>query len=99
VLVSPRILGTNIPLKIYSYLKSGVPVVATNLYTHTQSIDEDISILVEPDPPALANGIREAVSQKGKTISKNATDFCKKKYSYPKYLERVAEALEKVNRT
>lgn len=99
VLVSPRILGTNIPLKIYSYLKSGVPVVATNLYTHTQSINENISILVEPEPGAFAKGIREALSQKGKTISKNATDFCNKKYSHRTYLELVTEALKKVNRT
>ena len=36
VLASPRIRGTNTPLKIYSYLRSGVPIVATNLLTHTQ---------------------------------------------------------------
>jgi glycosyltransferase involved in cell wall biosynthesis len=98
VLVSPRTLGTNTPLKIYSYLKSGVPVVATNLYTHTQSINKNISILVEPEPEAFAKGIREAVSEKGKTISKNAVTFCKKNYSHEKYLELVTEALEKVSR-
>ncbi len=96
VLVSPRILGTNIPLKIYSYLKSGIPVVATNRYTHTQSIDHDISILVEPEPAALAGGIREAVSTKGKTIAQNALTFCSKNYSRKRYLELVAEALEKI---
>jgi glycosyltransferase involved in cell wall biosynthesis len=98
VLVSPRILGTNIPLKIYSYLKSGVPVVATNLYTHTQSINKKISILVEPEPEAFAKGIREAISEKGKTITKNAVIFCKKHYSHKKYLELVMEALQKINR-
>ena len=36
VLVSPRIRGTNTPLKIYSYLRSGKPIVATDLLTHTQ---------------------------------------------------------------
>src|SRR5688572_9861319 len=34
LLVSPRIRGTNTPLKIYSYLRSGKPIVATNLVTH-----------------------------------------------------------------
>src|SRR5690606_29288584 len=29
ILVSPRIRGTNTPLKIYSYLRSGKPIVAT----------------------------------------------------------------------
>jgi glycosyltransferase involved in cell wall biosynthesis len=96
VLVSPRILGTNIPLKIYSYLKSGIPVVATNRYTHTQSIDHDISILVEPEPAALATGIREAVSAKGKTAAQNAVTFCSENYSRKRYLELVAEALEKI---
>lgn len=95
VLVSPRILGTNIPLKIYSYLKSGVPVVATNLYTHTQSINNDISILTEPEPRPLAEGIREAVSGKGKTIAKNAAAFCEKNYSHKRYLELVAAAVSK----
>ncbi len=95
VLVSPRTLGTNIPLKIYAYLKSGIPVVATNLYTHTQSINQDIAILTDPDPGKFAAGILEAASEKGKIISKNANAFCKKNYSFERYLELIKEALEK----
>ena len=95
VLVSPRILGTNIPLKIYSYLKSGVPVVVTNLYTHTQSINEDIAILVEPEAAAFAQGIRDAAAEKGKTVTRNAAEFCRRNYSNARYLELVTEALNK----
>lgn len=95
VLVSPRILGTNIPLKIYSYLKSEIPVVATDLYTHTQSIDKDISILVEPEPEKFAQGIRDAVSEKGKRTAKKAGEFCRENYSFERYLELVTEALRK----
>jgi glycosyltransferase involved in cell wall biosynthesis len=98
VLVSPRTLGTNIPLKIYAYLKSGIPVVATNLYTHTQSINQDIAILTEPDPGKFAAGILEAVSEKGKIISKNAAAFCRENYSYERYLELIGEALKKTRR-
>ncbi len=94
-LVSPRILGTNIPLKIYSYLKSGVPVVATDLYTHTQSIDATISILVKPEAEDFAQGIRDAVSGKGEKIATNAAAFCNKNYSHERYLELVSEALAK----
>lgn len=95
VLVSPRILGTNIPLKIYSYLKSGIPLVATDLYTHTQSINKDIAILVEPEAEKFARGIRDAVSQKGRQTAKNAAEFCRKNYSYERYVELVKEALNK----
>ena len=44
ILVSPRTSGTNTPLKIYSYLRSGKPIVATNLYTHTQVLNEEVSV-------------------------------------------------------
>lgn len=98
ILVSPRALGTNIPLKIYSYLKSGIPVVATNLYTHTQSINKDIAILVKPEAEALAKGIKQGVSETGKIITKNARAFCLEKYSYERYLELVKEALNKALR-
>jgi len=95
VLVSPRTLGTNIPLKIYAYLKSGIPLVATNLYTHTQSINQDIAILTDPDPGKFAAGILDAASEKGKTISKNANAFCRENYSYERYLELIDQALKK----
>ena len=95
VLVSPRTLGTNIPLKIYSYLKSGVPVVATNLYTHTQSLNNEIAILTDPEPEAFANGIVRAVSDEGKKISLNAEVFCQKNYNPQRYLELVDAAVNK----
>ena len=41
VLVSPRSTGTNTPLKIYQYLRSGSPIVATRLLTHTQVLDDE----------------------------------------------------------
>jgi glycosyltransferase involved in cell wall biosynthesis len=38
VLVSPRLTGQNTPLKVYEQLASGVPLVATNIYAHTQRL-------------------------------------------------------------
>ena len=57
VLVSPRTDGTNTPLKIYSYLQSGKPIVATDLHTHTQALNSDVAVLVAPEPQAFAQGI------------------------------------------
>ena len=54
VLVSPRIRGTNTPLKIYSYLRSGKPIVATDLLTHTQVLTPEIALLVAPEPEPFA---------------------------------------------
>ena len=57
VLVSPRLKGTNTPMKIYSYLDSGTAVLATRLRTHTQVLDERTAYLVEPEPVALGTGL------------------------------------------
>ena len=58
ILVSPRTKGNNTPMKIYSYLDSGKPVLATRLPTHTQVLDEDISLLVDPNPLSMAAGLQ-----------------------------------------
>jgi glycosyltransferase involved in cell wall biosynthesis len=50
VLVSPRLMGNNTPMKIYSYLDSGVPILATRLPTHTQVLDDSIACLAPPEP-------------------------------------------------
>jgi glycosyltransferase involved in cell wall biosynthesis len=57
VLVSPRLKGTNTPMKIYSYLDSGTAVLATRLRTHTQVLDDRTAYLVDPEPVALGNGL------------------------------------------
>ncbi|MGH9142950.1 MAG: glycosyltransferase family 4 protein, partial [Vicinamibacterales bacterium] len=57
VLVSPRSRGTNTPLKIYQYLRSGKVIVATRLLTHTQVLDDDTAILTGATPQEYAEGI------------------------------------------
>jgi glycosyltransferase involved in cell wall biosynthesis len=93
-LVSPRISGTNTPLKIYSYLKSGKPVVATNLWTHTQVLNPEIAILCEPSPEGIARGIETALSDKGKEIAKNALEFSRREFTEEKYLSLIESALK-----
>lgn len=95
VLVSPRCKGTNIPLKIYSFLRSGLPVVATNILSHTQTLTPEIAILTEPCAEAFAQGIREAVSETGAHTAARASEFCRINYNNEKYRELVKTALEK----
>ncbi len=56
-LVSPRIRGDNTPMKIYSYLDSGRPLLATNLPTHTQVLSPDVALLADPNPDSMAEGL------------------------------------------
>jgi glycosyltransferase involved in cell wall biosynthesis len=94
VLVSPRSTGTNTPLKIYQYLRSGRPIVATRLLTHTQVLDDQVSILTEPNAAAFAAGILSALADpaRAQEIGDRARQMAETKYSYEAYLARTREA-------
>jgi glycosyltransferase involved in cell wall biosynthesis len=62
VLVSPRVVGINPPGKLFSYLASGKPVVATDTLVHNQLLDSSTSILTQPTPQSLADGIVVALT-------------------------------------
>lgn len=83
VLISPRVSGTNTPLKIYSYLKSGTPVVATDVYSHTQVLSSEVAELTEPTPDAFGEGIARLLEDPNKRhrLAENATRLAETEYS------------------
>jgi len=98
LLVSPRIRGTNTPLKIYSYLRSGKPIVATNLLTHTQVLTPAIARLVDPKPEPFAAAMLEMIDrpEQRQKLSVAAQAIASEKYSRDSYLRRTALAYERL---
>lgn len=98
LLVSPRIRGTNTPLKIYSYLRSGKPIVATNLLTHTQVLTPAIARLVEPKPDAFASAMLDLIErpEERARLSSAARTVAQDKYSRESYLRRTALAYQRL---
>jgi glycosyltransferase involved in cell wall biosynthesis len=96
VLVSPRSCGTNTPLKIYQYLRSGKPIVATRLLTHTQVLSDETSFLAGSTPLEFAAGILAALSDRDRAaaVGRHARELADTKYSDAAYLERTREACE-----
>ena len=94
-LVSPRTRGTNTPLKIYAYLRSGVPIVATRLVTHTQVLDDRVAILTEADPESFGRGIVKALTEprSARAIGRNARALARERYGYPSYLKKLGLSL------
>jgi len=94
VLVSPRSLGTNTPLKIYQYLRSGRAIVATRLLTHTQVLNDDIAFLSEATPEGFGAGILQAISdpERARAVGERARHLAETKYSYEAYLARTRQA-------
>jgi glycosyltransferase involved in cell wall biosynthesis len=94
VLVSPRTRGTNTPLKLYAYLRSGVPMVATRLWTHTQVLDDRTAVLTDPDPAGFSEGILRLLKDRtaAARIARAAAELADRKYSYRVYLEKLGRA-------
>jgi glycosyltransferase involved in cell wall biosynthesis len=94
LLVSPRSRGTNTPLKIYQYLRSGKAIVATRLLTHTQVLDDDTAILTGVTPQDYAGGILAGLADPARAaaVGERARALAETKYSYAAYLEKTRQA-------
>ena len=94
VLVSPRSLGTNTPLKIYQYLRSGRPIVATRLLTHTQVLTDEVRVSDGGDAAAFGAGILSAIAdpERARAVGARARHLADTKYSYEAYLARTRQA-------
>lgn len=95
VQVSTRISGTNTPLKIYEQIARGIPLVATNIYSHTQVLDETVAFLVEPTPLGVATGISSALAPGSEPRQKaaRAKRLYERRYSRQIYKQKMQMVL------
>lgn len=98
VLVSPRSEGTNTPLKVYEQLASGIPLVATNIYSHTQVLTPEVAFLVDPTPEAIGKGITEALNNKDEAAKRisSARKMYEEKYSRDVYTKKLKTLFEHI---
>lgn len=91
ILVSPRISGDNTPMKIYSYLGSGKPIVATKLRTHTQVLNDQVALLVSPAPKSFAQGVQTLVENEAlrKELGSRGKKLIEEKYNYENFKTSV----------
>lgn len=94
VLVSPRSKGTHTPLKLYTYLRSGKPILATAIVSHTQILTSDVALLVSPTPEGLAQGTLTLLSERelAQKLGENARQTYEKQYSWSVFLEKNRQA-------
>jgi glycosyltransferase involved in cell wall biosynthesis len=91
VLVSPRSLGTNTPLKLYAYLMSGTPVIATDRPVHTQILSPNEAILVPPTAAGIADGVLRVLREPAEaaTIAANAARLVAARYSPAAFADKA----------
>jgi glycosyltransferase involved in cell wall biosynthesis len=98
ILVSPRTQGANTPMKIYSYLDSGVAVLATRLPTHTQVMSEDIAMLATPNKEEFARAMLKLLGddELRTRLAGNAREYISKEHSYSTYKSLVFDMYGKL---
>ncbi|MBI4667146.1 MAG: glycosyltransferase family 4 protein [Nitrospinae bacterium] len=98
ILVSPRIEGTNTPLKIYTYLDTGKPVVATDLPTHTQALNRDVAMLARPEKMEFARAILLLLNDKGlrRALGDRGREYVRSNFSYASFRKKLEEAYKHI---
>jgi glycosyltransferase involved in cell wall biosynthesis len=98
ILVSPRIEGTSVPLKIYTYLRMGKPIMATNLPAHSSVLSDDTAMLVEPSLTGFVDGLTRLIEDEGlrSHLSQQSLKLADEKYSTANYLAKLEKIYEAV---
>jgi glycosyltransferase involved in cell wall biosynthesis len=101
VLVSPRVEPLVTPLKIYAYMASGRPIVATNLPTHTDVLDTSSASLVPPTPAGLADGILTLLADPalGQRLAQKARATVQERHTYALFKEQIGGLYDFVRQT
>jgi glycosyltransferase involved in cell wall biosynthesis len=91
ILVSPRLKGNNTPMKLYSYLHSGRPVLATNLPTHTQLIDNGVALLVDPKVEPFSQAMLRLIADESLRAQLGAAGkrLIEEKFTYRAFREKL----------
>jgi glycosyltransferase involved in cell wall biosynthesis len=100
ILASPRTGGLSVPLKLYAYLQSGKPLVATRIAAHTQLLNDQIAILAEATPEAYADGLLRLLRdpELRARIGENARNYALQAFSPEQYLAKLKRAYLSIER-
>lgn len=101
ILLSPRVRGNNTPMKIYSYLHSGRAILATDLPTHTQVLDDKVAELCAPEPEAFARGFLRLIRNPARRheLGLNASALARQRYTFEVFSTQLNEIYDKVSST
>ncbi len=92
----PRSEGTNTPLKLYTYLRSGKPILATDIFSHSQILTSRMAMLVPPTPEGLAQGTLELLNdpKQAQHLGEYGQSVAEKNYSWSAFLEKNRRAYD-----
>ncbi len=99
-LISPRLEPLITPMKIYAYMASGKPIVATDLPTHRAVLNDDMAYLVAPSVAGLTSGIIDVLNDRTEATARarNAREQVDRYYTFQRFLEKIERAYGHISR-
>jgi glycosyltransferase involved in cell wall biosynthesis len=96
ILVSPRIRGVNTPMKIFPYLHSGRPLLATDLPTHNQILAPEIASLAPAEPEGFAAAMLALARdpQLRERLGRNGYTFAESNHTFAAHRRRLNRAYD-----
>jgi glycosyltransferase involved in cell wall biosynthesis len=96
ILVSARTRGTSVPLKVYSYLLSGKPIVATDVPAHRELLNEDVAVLTDATKEAFAQAITRLAGDPAlrDLLGSRARRLAESEHSYTEYLAKMGQVVQ-----
>ncbi len=98
VVVSPRVYGANLPLKILEYLAAGCAIVATSIPAHLAVLNEECAQLTAPTPDGLADAITALLTDKSRaaTLRRSALTYAEQNLDWLGFVRSVGELYDDV---
>jgi glycosyltransferase involved in cell wall biosynthesis len=97
-LVSPRRATDNVPLKIFDYMGSGKPIIATRGRAHEPLLTPERAILCDGTAEAIASAILYAVANPSRmqAIADNAADYARRHFGWRPFVDFIRTTYETV---
>ena len=91
ILLSPRTKGNNTPMKIYSYLHAGKAIVATDLPTHTQVLNDSVAVLGKPNTLDFSSALAKAFDgpREREKIGAAAFELAEREYTFEAFSKNL----------
>ena len=98
ILLSPRLAGINTPLKLLDYLKAGKAIVATDTEANRLILDDTMAVLVDPNPTAFADGIRQLLADDAKRtrLGEQGRRLTRERYNFDEFKKRLDRCYREV---
>jgi len=98
VLISPRLYGGNIPLKIFDYIGAGKPIIASDIDAHRAVLDESRTVFFKNTPESLADAIIDLIHNEDRSTSlgEHSLAYAKEFLTWPQFRKSIEKMIDKV---